>query len=233
MKSQLVMSKFDQSVVALVPKRVGHPARMPATLERGRFPVMAAAVPETTATLLRLVRAGDADAKGRIVARYLPVLRRWAHGRLPQRRRDISDTDDLVQIALMRVLNHLHTFESKDAGSLLAYLRQSLLNEMRTEMRKHAVRGEQSELDDHVWRDEQDSVVGHVLGLDRLRAYESALATLTREQQSVVLMRIEFGMDYQDIADELGLSKAAVRMRIARALESMSAHIAEHWEDAR
>jgi DNA-directed RNA polymerase specialized sigma24 family protein len=39
-------------------------------------------------------------------------------------------------------------------------------------------------------------------------------------------MRLEFGLDYADIGRELACSPNAVRMRLSRALEAMSVHIA-------
>jgi hypothetical protein len=38
----------------------------------------------TSVELLRLARAGDRDAVNELFARHFPVLRRWAHGRLPR-----------------------------------------------------------------------------------------------------------------------------------------------------
>ncbi|WP_291143434.1 hypothetical protein [Dokdonella sp.] len=35
---------------------------------------------ESTATLLSLLRQGDDSARDRLVARYLPMLRRWRTG---------------------------------------------------------------------------------------------------------------------------------------------------------
>src|SRR6185436_19368854 len=61
---------------------------------------------DSTADLLEGIRGGDASATARLVKRYLPILRRWAHGRLPGKARDLADTDDLVQVALMRGLGH-------------------------------------------------------------------------------------------------------------------------------
>ncbi len=38
---------------------------------------------ETTALLLDRAGGGDGAERERLAARYLPMLRRWAHGRLP------------------------------------------------------------------------------------------------------------------------------------------------------
>jgi RNA polymerase sigma-70 factor (ECF subfamily) len=55
-------------------------------------------IPEPTVALIRRVRDGDSVARDTLLKRYLPALRRWAHGRLPASARDLSDTDDLVQV---------------------------------------------------------------------------------------------------------------------------------------
>src|SRR5213083_1501520 len=103
---------------------------------------------ESTATLLARVRNGDVAARDRILARYRPTLHRWAHGRLPSRARGLVDTDDLVQITLIRALNRLKEFEPRREGAFLAYLRQILLNQIREELRRVLRRPEQKEIED-------------------------------------------------------------------------------------
>src|SRR5829696_8052644 len=39
--------------------------------------------PESSLALVERARDGDDEALGRLCARYLPRLQRWAHGRLP------------------------------------------------------------------------------------------------------------------------------------------------------
>src|SRR5438445_13615394 len=66
----------------------------------------AVAANEPTEQLLRRIRGGEEAARQALYERCLPLLRRWAHGRLPHQARDIADTDDLVQITLIRALRH-------------------------------------------------------------------------------------------------------------------------------
>ena len=161
-----------------------------------------------------------------LVARFLPMLRRWAHGRLPQRARGLSETDDLVQITLLRAINNLDAFESRGAGSFLAYLRHILLNAVREEIRRSAVRGDPVALEDSdLAEDEALSPVAQLAGIERLRAYERALATLPRPAQELVVMRIEFGMSYPEIEAETGIKADTVRVSVARALKRMAAGI--------
>lgn len=182
---------------------------------------------QRTEDLLRRIQAGDMSARDALYQRCLPLLTRWAHGRLPRYARAMSETDDLVQVTLLRALANLATFESNGSGSFLAYLRHILLNEVRGEIRKQQVRGVKVDVETLELSDGGDSVVESLVGAQRLRDYEAALATLTRRQQEVVVMRIEFGMSYAEIALEVGGNADSVRMLIARALRSMAQTLAQ------
>jgi len=178
---------------------------------------------EPTEQLLRRIRDGESSARQALYQRCLPLLQRWAHGRLPARARDIADTDDLVQITLIRALNHLEEFQASGSGSFLAYLRQILLNEVRAELRKR--QREKVSVDDVALVDETESVVEHLVGQEQLRAYEGALASLDRQEQALIVMRIEFGLSYKEIAVDAGLTPDAVRMRVNRALDVIASRM--------
>jgi len=181
---------------------------------------------ERTEQLLRRIRDGETEAKQSLYARCLPLLQRWAHARLPRNARDIADTDDLVQVTLLRALNHLHEFEDSGSGSFLAYLRQILLNEVRAELRKRKVRGDKIDVDTVPLADEAESVVEHLVGHERLRSFERALAELDRDDQALVVMRLELGMSYPEIGVDVGLEANTVRMRVARAFKKVASRIA-------
>ena len=91
---------------------------------------------ESTATLLAKVKDGDEVARDQLCATYLPMLKRWAHGRLPDYARDLAETDDMVQNTLIRALNKLDSFSALREGAFLAYLRKILLNNIRMEIRR-------------------------------------------------------------------------------------------------
>src|SRR5262245_60264019 len=91
---------------------------------------------ESTEDLLARVRQGDRDALDALIDRCLPALRRWARGRLPAGARGLLDTQDIVQDAMVRALDHLDTFESRHEGALQAYLRQAVINRIRDEARR-------------------------------------------------------------------------------------------------
>jgi RNA polymerase sigma factor (sigma-70 family) len=195
------------------PARAGHDRELDIA---GRMSV------EPTEMLLRRIRTGDAQARQSLYNRCLPLLLRWAHGRLPHYARTASDTEDLVQTTLMRALKHLDAFESSGSGAFLAYLRQILLNEVRREIRSQHRHGTQVPVDGIELRSEGLSSVELMVNQERLQAYERALASLAKRQQELVLLRIEFGMSYLEIAQEVGGTPDAVRMSIARSLQKMA-----------
>ena len=82
---------------------------------------------ESTATLLNKVKNGDDQARNRLCAIYLPMLQRWAHGRMPIYARDLAETDDLVQSSLIKALDKIDDFKSQHEGAFLAYLRTTFI----------------------------------------------------------------------------------------------------------
>lgn len=181
---------------------------------------------EATELLLHRIRAGDARARQALYDRCLPLLLRWAHGRLPHHARSASDTEDLVQTTLLRALRHLEDFQASGSGAFLAYLRQILLNEVRRELRSQRRHGgAHLPVDDMELADPGQSVVEQLVSQERLAAYEKALARLDRRQQELVVLRIEFGLSYPEIAAEIGGSPDAVRMTVTRALQRMASEI--------
>jgi len=177
---------------------------------------------DNTEQLLLRIKAGDDFARERLIARYLPMLRRWAHGRLPNHARDLGDTDDLVQATLLRTLGQLDDFEYAGSGCFLGYLRHVLLNVLRNEIRRSGNRGTSEPIPDRLVEQDAESPLESTIGHERLRRYEAALATLSKRNQELLVMRIEFGLDYEEIADETGLSRDAIRMSIKRAVAELA-----------
>ena len=177
---------------------------------------------DTTASLLEQIRHGDRSARDDLAARFLPRLQRWARGRLPSYVRDINDTDDLVQVTMLRALDHLEEFEQRKEGAFLAYLRRILLNQIRDEIRRTARRPPAQQLPEEV-RDRKPSPLEAAIGREQLEAYEKALATLTEREQEAFIMRMELGFSHPEVAESLGFASAnAARMAVSRALVRLS-----------
>ena len=182
---------------------------------------------ETTAVLLTRIRTGDAVARDRLFARVLPVLHRWAHRRLPLKARAARDTDDLVQDTLLKAFRRLDTFQARGEGAFLAYLRQILLNTLRDDARRAAVRPWGDAIDERL-PDPGPSVVERAIGAERLARFERALEALPEEQRQAVILRIEFGYSHQQIAEAMDKPSAnAARMVVARALLQLARKLDE------
>jgi len=91
---------------------------------------------EPTIELVLKARNGDRTAVEALLQRCLPKLRRWAHGRLPAHAREALDTGDLVQEAALHMLQRVDDFEPHHVGAMQAYLRLSVINRIRDEIRR-------------------------------------------------------------------------------------------------
>ncbi len=170
-----------------------------------------------TAELLSRVRGGDEGAIRDLVELYRPLLEQWASGRLPGNARGLVDTVDVVQVCLVRALGQVDRFDAKRPGSFLAYLRRALLNQIRNEIRASGSRPESGS--EATERPDILPSVEDEVGRETIESYETALSQLPEDDQAAVILRVEFGLRYQEIAEGLGRPSAnAVRMQVTRAL---------------
>ena len=177
---------------------------------------------ESSVELLRRVRAGEQDALEILLRRYVPALRRWARGRLPRWARDLAETEDLVQDAILKSLNHLDTFEQRHDGALQAYLRQAVMNRIRDECRRVGRRPLATDLDEET-PDAAMSPLESAIGSQAVEKYEAALQTLRDEERQAVVARIEMGYSFAEVAVMLDKpSPDAARVAVSRALVKLA-----------
>ena len=181
-----------------------------------------------TTQLLQAARSGDGEARDRLFSRFLPRLTSWAHHRLPCGARGLADTDDLVQVTLVRALNRLAEFEPRREGAFLAYLRTILLNVVREEIRRSRPLAGRQELSDGLVAPTRPQLE-QVIGAEAVERYERALAELAGSAREAVIMRLEFGYSHAEIAEAIGSPTAnAARMVVARALAELAAKLNDY-----
>jgi RNA polymerase sigma-70 factor (ECF subfamily) len=170
---------------------------------------------DSTSELINRARTGDRVAIERLFARHLRPLQRWASGRLPKWARDLADTDDLVQEALLQTFRKIGDFEPRRVGSLQAYLRQAVLNRLRDELRRKARQPDTSDLDgleDVTAR----SPLEEAIGRQAIEDYEEALGRLKPEERDAIIARVEIGYSYAELAEALGKPSAEAARKTAR-----------------
>ena len=176
----------------------------------------------TTVRLLEEARSGNPAAQNLLLARYLPALRAWARGRVPDQLRNLLDTDDLVQVTLVRALDHVEGFVPRHGGAFTGYLRRILINCIRDEVRRHRRRPQQ-ELIEETLATNEVSPLDSLIGTELAARYEDALEHLTPEQAEAVLMRVELGFTYEQIREAMGgTTPDAARMLVVRGLVRLS-----------
>lgn len=189
-------------------------------------PARSTAPTESTATLLERARAGDQAAVETLFGRCAPPLRRWAHGRLPQWARDVADTNDIVQEALLQTFGHLDTFDARGEGALQAYLRQAVMNRIRDHIRRVARRPAAGAVDSHM-PDGGPSPLEQAVGRETVERYEAALSRLSDADRQLIVASVELGYDYAQLAEATGrASPDAARKAARRALVKLAEEMA-------
>jgi RNA polymerase sigma factor (sigma-70 family) len=170
---------------------------------------------DSTTSLLERARAGDSAAIEALFARCLPPLQRWARGRLPQWARDMADTNDVVQDAVVQTFKRIETFDARGEGALQAYLRQAVMNRIRDHIRRVGRRPATTELDT-AQEDPGPSPLEQTVGQEAIDRYEAALARLSEADRELVIASIELGYNYEQLAEVTGRRSADAARKAAR-----------------
>lgn len=180
---------------------------------------------EPTIELVIRAQDGDRQAVEALLQRSLPHLTRWAHGKLPAAARGKLDTGDLVQETVLHLLRRLDTFEPRHVGAMQAYLRQSVMNLIRDEIRRIGRHPAPSELPHDVPSDLRSPLEEAVRAEDFYR-YQAALNQLISRDRELIVARIEAQWTYDEIAHHFGTpSPDAARMAVTRALQRLTERI--------
>jgi hypothetical protein len=174
---------------------------------------MAVIAPNRDRMGIRTSRAGTSPARETLDlarrGRYFALLRRWAQERLPSGARAAIDAAEWIRAVLMRPGNVDAEVERADR-SVLVRLRTRLLAERPQSLRTRCAD-----------RMIPPSRVEQLIGGDRLDAWENALAALPRRQRELVILRVEFGLDFEAIAAETHLALPFARAETVNALAAL------------
>ena len=179
-----------------------------------------------TLDLLARAKEGDGRAVEQLFERCMPQLLRWSHGRLPTYARDLANTQDIVQDALVSMLNHLDRFEARHPGALLAFLRQVVTNRIRDEIRRVVRRPVATELDTQQM-DPAQRPLEIAMQREGMEHYQAALRRLRPCEREAIVARLEQHHSYDTVALILGKPNAnAARVAVTRALAKLAVELA-------
>lgn len=170
--------------------------------------------------LLRSAQNGESQALEELYRRYLPVMTRLAHGRLPRWARDLVNTDDLVQETMIASLRRVDGVVYQHEGAFLAYLRKALLNRIRNEIR----RAQRAPLVRTLGNETIDrpSPLQELMSKEKLRRFERAFERLKPVEQEAIVGRFEMRMKFKQLAEALGKTSVdAARMEAVRAVKKL------------
>jgi RNA polymerase sigma-70 factor, ECF subfamily len=180
---------------------------------------------EPTIELVIRARAGDRPAMEALLERCLPPLKRWAHGRLPAAARGRLDTGDLVQEAALHVLGCLDHFEPRHVGAMQAYLRQSVINRIRDEVRWIGRQPPPLELPEDLTSD-RTTPLEAAIRAEAYEHYRDALSKLSTKDREMIVARIEVQWGLAEIAQRFGMRTVdAARMAVSRAVKRLTQHL--------
>jgi RNA polymerase sigma-70 factor (ECF subfamily) len=192
-----------------------------------------------TEELLRQASQGDADARGRLLARHRSRLRKMVAWRLDRRLAARVDPSDIVQEVLAEADRKLERYLREPPLPFLPWLRQLAWEHLTTLHRRHvraqkrSVRREEpgvlalpdesaAELAGRLV-DSASSPTQHVVRQELRQRVRAALAQLPERDREVLVLRHLEELSVADTAAVLGINPGAAKVRHLRALQRLRA----------
>jgi RNA polymerase sigma factor (sigma-70 family) len=184
---------------------------------------------EDDGELVRLVRAGDSEAAGTLLARHDALLHRVCRHLLPSG----EDVDAVVQEALLRALRGIGRFTG--SGSFAGWLATIAVNLCRDRLRRRRLIPflPLETTDD----DEPDPIAvlatpepgpeRVVMARQALELVRREVSILPRRQREVFVLRFFCGMALESIAGTLGLEEGTVKTHLHRAVHRVRSAVEE------
>jgi len=162
------------------------------------------------AVLVDRACAGDRSAFDTLVHRHLPRARAIARAIIPQG----TDADDAVQEAFIKAYERLD--QLADRATFPAWLATIVRNETHSILRRRTRR-------QHVALRDTDASISEDTSADiaRSQQVQTALAKLSHDYREILALKYDAELDYQAIAETLGISVGNVEKRLYRARQAL------------
>src|SRR5262245_17965307 len=196
----------------------------------------------SVARCIRLAREGQDEALSQILGAYRNYLRLIASTCFERHLRGTADPSDVVQDALVRIHQNFHQFRGTTERELLAWMR-TILARLLTDFRRRfqagterAVERERSIEDtfeqssrglEKFLASRESSPSSHARNRERSVILADALARLSPDDREVITLRLLLDLPWNEIAQRMDRSTAAVRMQWVRAVRRLGHQLKE------
>jgi|ERR1041385_8000508 RNA polymerase sigma-70 factor (ECF subfamily) len=160
-------------------------------------------------------RSGDGKAFEELVAPHLALMYRVAS----RAARNTALAEEAVQESLTLVYRHLGRY--RPGTSFKAYLAATAVKRARTLLRGERRRRLREAAADG--RSSPDAPAELVSAAEIARRIRDALASLPPKRQRVVMLRLDAGLDYSEIAEAVGTTEGSARVLMHLALRDLAA----------
>ena len=191
--------------------------------------------PDRTAERIRSAQSGDRDAADELFTEYAPIVRRGLRRMLGERyRRQLGDSEDATQDALIAAFQSLPKYEHQGDGAFLAWLlclaERAALQRLRgagAQKRGGGRVGHLESLDGPDPRDADPSPSQVARGHELEERVRHAIDGLPDNERQCLLLKRYLGLDTAEIQAELGLpTPGAVRALLSRAQTRLAERLA-------
>ncbi len=193
-------------------------------MELGEFVALPSWLAGTTVDepdLIQSAQAGDRAAQAALVERYWDRLYRW----LFHLTHDAHSAEDLTQDTFLKVLANLKRFQpgTNFAAWLFRIGHNNYANQCLARGRQREVLPD--DLADRAFGPEEEAV-----SREALRQLSQAIARVPIEFRAALLLRIEEGLSFRQIAEILDLTEETARWRVFKARQKLLQALAPQHE---
>jgi RNA polymerase sigma-70 factor (ECF subfamily) len=180
--------------------------------------------PRSDEELISLARAGDAEAFRVIFERQAPGVRRFLGDLL----RDPASADEGTQETFVRAHQRMGTLQetAKLQGWLFGIARMVFLEQLRRRRRD----GPPQDDGEPMQIDAAPTPEAALLGREADQALDQALAALSEDRRAALVMRLDHGLGYDEIAAAMGWNLQKVKNEIHRARLQLRTRLAGYLE---
>jgi len=177
----------------------------------------------SSADLLRRAKAGSAEALDELYQRSGARLHAYIRLRMGRDLRAKLESRDILQVTLLKSLEHLKELRGSETPSLMAWLAKIADHEIRDRAdyhgrgRRDAAREVAVDSDAALPSPARSALTKAILD-ERAEQLERALESLAADHRDVIVLRKFEELPFAEIARRLGRSEDACRMLLARAM---------------